>query len=236
MGAFGGVIKYPLPTLIAFVTLYLVISFLCPFTPFAKVKDKESLSESLGDVMEVLPESIPAINQQKEEPKAEPKISRPAEPAVQPTKTAPNGAPVILKTNRGWFKYLVLSFITCDIYALYETHRIAKEMNLCCEGDGQKTPGILKLIFFTIITCGFYAFYYCYALERRIQQTAYRKYGIMIGEGGGSVLFWITIGNLFCFIGSFITLHIIFKNMNILFTAYNAEQTAEMISSSQGGN
>ena len=62
----------------------------------------------------------------------------------------------LLKTNRGFWKYFFLGIITLGIYPLYIIHAFAKETNIACEGDGEKTQGLLVYILLGIVTSGIY--------------------------------------------------------------------------------
>lgn len=235
--SFKWMFKMCLPSLIAFIAFYLIVSLICPTIPLAKIKDAKSVTDSLGSIKDILPESKPAPVQPVEEPKPNKPAADKAAQNVQKPAPAMNTAagPVLLQTNRGVVKWFLLSLITCDIYALYQIHKMAKEMNICCEGDGRSTPGLIKLCLFTILTCGFYGIYYLYSLEDRIKANAPR-YGQNIPEGGGTILLWIFLGWWACLFGIFFAYHILFRNMNILFTAYNNEQMAAMNQSDiQGG-
>ncbi len=229
--------KISLPAMIAFIVFYLIVALICPTMPLAKIKDAKSMAESLADIKDILPESKPVSVQPEAEPRSNKPVANKAAQNVQKPAPAANTAagPIMLQTNRGVIKWFLLSLITCDIYALYQIHKMAKEMNICCEGDGRSTPGLIKLCLFTILTCGFYGIYYLYSLENRIKANAPR-YGQNIPEGGGTILLWIFLGWWACLFGVFFAYHILFRNMNILFTAYNNEQMAAMNQSDiQGG-
>ena len=121
--------------------------------------------------------------------------------------------------KRGLAGLIILSFITFGIYGLYWIYKLAKDVNLICEGDGKKTAGLLKYLLLGIITFGIYDFIWVYMLGDRLQDNA-QKYNITIKESGETVLLWFLLGS-FIIIGPFIALHIIIKNVNALADEYN---------------
>ena len=54
---------------------------------------------------------------------------------------------------------------------------LAKDTNEMCDGDGETTAGLLKLIVFTLITCTVYNYIWHYKLMNRIQNNA-ERYGV----------------------------------------------------------
>jgi protein-S-isoprenylcysteine O-methyltransferase Ste14 len=121
--------------------------------------------------------------------------------------------------KRGLAGYILLSIITFGIYALYWNYKLAKDVNLMCEGDGKKTRGLLACIFFGIITMGIYNLVWLYMLGDRLQDNG-PKYGITIKESGGTILLWSILGS-FIIVGPFIACHILIKNTNALADEYN---------------
>jgi hypothetical protein len=121
--------------------------------------------------------------------------------------------------ERGLGRYIIFSIITLSIYQLYWIYKIAKDVNVMCEGDGTRTSGLLKYFLLTLITFGIYHFFWLYVLEDRLQNNAPR-YNLTCKEGGGTVLLWSTLG-VFLIVGPFIALYIIIKNTNALAEAYN---------------
>lgn len=127
---------------------------------------------------------------------------------------------VMLKTDRSLLVYILLSIVTCGIYGWYFIYKLAKDVNTCCDGDGENTAGLLMLILLSIVTCGIYSYIWFYKLGDRLNKNAYR-YGMMFTENGTTVLMWQLFGVLLCGIGPFIAMHIIIKNTNALCAAYN---------------
>ena len=130
----------------------------------------------------------------------------------------------MIKTDRSLVMYILLSLITCGIYPLYFIYKIADDVNAMCEGDGEKTSGLLKYFLLTIVTCGFYPFYWYYKIGNRIQKNGPR-YGVSIQENGTTILLWQIVGALLCGLGPLIAMHILMKITNQLAMAYNVKST-----------
>lgn len=131
-----------------------------------------------------------------------------------------------ITTNRGLFKYIVFSILTCGIYGFFFIYSLAKDINTMCEGDDQKTGGLLAFIILSYVTCGLYTLYWRYKIANRLQENGVR-YGINFTENGTSVLLWDIVGMLLCGIGPFIAMNIIITNTNRLAKAYNRVHFAE---------
>ena len=131
-----------------------------------------------------------------------------------------------IKTDRSLVMYILLTIVTCGIYAYYFIYKLADDVNEMCEGDGQKTGGLIRYIVLSFLTCGFYSLYWEYKIGNRLQANAPR-YNISLQENGTSILLWYLVGMVLCGIGPFIAMHILIKNTNQLAMAYNvkAEQT-----------
>ena len=125
-----------------------------------------------------------------------------------------------LKDDRSLVVSILLTIITVGIYYFYFIYRLAKDTNIACADDGMNTRGLALYLVLSIITCGIYSLYWEYTLMERIAGNA-PAYGIEITEKGSTVLLWDVLGYITCSIGRFIALHIIIKNSNKLFHAYN---------------
>ena len=125
-----------------------------------------------------------------------------------------------LKDDRGLVSYILLSIITLGIYSYYFLYSIARDVNIACEGDGEKTPGLVAFILLSIVTCGIYAWIWYYKLGNRLAENAPR-YGLHFTENGTTILLWLVFGALLCCIGPFIAMHIMIKNTNAICAAYN---------------
>lgn len=133
---------------------------------------------------------------------------------------APVYVPRAKKTDRSLLMYILLSIITCGIYSWIFIYGLAQDANEVCDGDGQKTGGLVAFILLGYITCGIYQLVWWYKLCNRMAANAPR-YGLTFQENGTTFLVWQLFGALLCGIGPFIALHIVIKNMNALCAAYN---------------
>lgn len=70
----------------------------------------------------------------------------------------------LVSENRGIIKYIILSFITLGIYAWWYTHKLAQDMNVVCEGDGENTPGLLAYVLLSMVTLGLYSYWWQYKI------------------------------------------------------------------------
>ena len=125
-----------------------------------------------------------------------------------------------LKDDRGLISYILFNLITCGIYGYYFLYKMAHDVNIACEGDGQSTAGLVQFIVLSFITCGIYSWYWYYKLGNRLAANA-PKYGMNFQENGTTVLLWLLFGLLLCGIGPFIAMYILIKNSNMICNAYN---------------
>ena len=128
-----------------------------------------------------------------------------------------------LKTDRSLVLYILLGFLTCGIYQLYVFYTIMRDINVACDGDGKHTPGLLEFILFGILTCGIYDFYWFYSVGNRLADNAPR-YGLHFQENGTTLLLWMLIGSLLCFIGSYVGVYFLLNNVNAICSAYNQQR------------
>lgn len=131
-----------------------------------------------------------------------------------------NGNVRRLKDDRGLVSYILLTFITCGIYGYYFIYKLASDVNVACDGDGENTTGLAAFILLSIVTCGIYAWVWYYKLGNRLASNGPR-YGVTITENGTTVLMWQIFGVLMCGIGPFIAMNILIKNSNKICNAYN---------------
>lgn len=125
-----------------------------------------------------------------------------------------------LKDDRGLLSYILLTIITCGIYGYYFIYKMAHDVNIACEGDGEETSGLVAFILLSFITCGIYSWIWQYKLGNRLANNAPR-YGFSFQENGTTVLMWNLFGSLLCGIGPFIAMNILIKNSNNICGAYN---------------
>ena len=129
-----------------------------------------------------------------------------------------------LKTDRSLVLYILLGFLTCGIYQLYVFYTIMRDINVACDGDGRHTPGLLEFILFGILTCGIYDLYWFYSVGNRLADNAPR-YGLRFQENGTTLLLWMLIGSLLCFIGSYVGVYFLLNNVNAICNAYNQQHS-----------
>ena len=129
-----------------------------------------------------------------------------------------------LKTDRSLVLYILLGFLTCGIYQLYVFYTIMRDVNVACDGDGWHTPGLLEFILFGILTCGIYDLYWFYSVGNRLADNAPR-YGLRFQENGTTLLLWMLIGSLLCFIGSYVGIYFLLNNVNAICNAYNQQRS-----------
>ena len=102
-----------------------------------------------------------------------------------------------LKDDRGLASYIILSIITCGIYSYYFIYKMAHDVNIACDGDGENTSGLVAFVLL-----------YFFAIQ----------------ENGTTVLLWQIFGAFICGIGPFVAMHILIKNSNKICNAYNRAQ------------
>ena len=127
---------------------------------------------------------------------------------------------IMLKTDRSLLVYILLSIVTCGIYSYYFIYKLAQDLNIACDGDGETTSGLLMFIVLSIVTCGIYSWIWFYKVGNRLASNAPR-YGMNFTENGTTVLLWMLFGSMLCGIGPFIAMNIIIKNTNSICAAYN---------------
>lgn len=127
-----------------------------------------------------------------------------------------------LQTNRGLFKYIIFSILTLGIYGAYFLYKMAKDVNVACSGDGQKTSGLIPFIIFSVITCGIYSLVWEYKLANRLAENSSR-YGLNFQENGTTILLWYLLGSMLCGIGPYIAMNILIKNTNRICAAFNSQ-------------
>ncbi|WP_461815871.1 DUF4234 domain-containing protein [Faecalimonas sp.] len=132
-----------------------------------------------------------------------------------------------IKKKKFW-KILFLSFVTFGIYGVYILYKFTEDINKICDGDGKKSPNYIIVLLLSFCTCGIYAIYWWYRQADRLKKVS-SKYGVSIKETGKTILCWEIFGSLLFGLGMFVTLYIMFENMNRLALVYNCEKTSEEI-------
>lgn len=122
--------------------------------------------------------------------------------------------------RRSLLKLILLSIITCGIYAVIFWYQYSDDMNRICEGDGRHTQNFIVVVLLSFLTLGIYYYVWLYGVANRLADNA-PQYGANFNENGLTVLLWTTIGSMLCGLGPFIAMYILIKNMNVLAERYN---------------
>ncbi|MEZ3487217.1 MAG: DUF4234 domain-containing protein [Lachnospiraceae bacterium] len=126
---------------------------------------------------------------------------------------------------RSFWKYFLLSIITCGIYGIYFLYGYVKDLNKVCEGDGKESKNYIVVFLLSMITCGIYGLYWWYVQGERLYHAA-PKYNVKVREKGSSILIWELLGcTVMPGIGMFVATYIMFDNMNAIAKVYNDEIT-----------
>ena len=64
-----------------------------------------------------------------------------------------------LKDDRGLASYIILSIITCGIYSYYFIYKMAHDVNIACDGDGENTSGLVDFQSRRMVQLFFYGRY-----------------------------------------------------------------------------
>lgn len=124
---------------------------------------------------------------------------------------------------RNFWKYVILSFVTCGIYGVYILCGYVKDINRICEGDGQESNSYITVFLLTAVTGGIYGIYWWYIQSERLYRAAL-KYGIKLRENGKSILLWLIPANIIMLGGgTLIANYIMFDNMNLIAKIYNED-------------
>ena len=134
----------------------------------------------------------------------------------------PSGEKERLQEDRSLLIYILLTVVTCGIYSWYFIYKMAKDINIACDGDGENTGGLVAFVLLSFFTCGIYSWVWHYKLGNRLASNASR-YGLSFQENGTTVLLWLLFGSLLCGIGPYIAMYILINNANKICAAYNRE-------------
>lgn len=126
-----------------------------------------------------------------------------------------------LKTNRSWWKMILLSLITLGIYPIIAYSSIGEDVNLIASRHDGKSTMHYCLLFFVIapLTLGIGAIVWTHRISARIGKELMRR-AIPYSFGAGSFWGWCVLGSLIG-IGPIIYLHKLCKSMNLLCADYN---------------
>lgn len=121
----------------------------------------------------------------------------------------------------GFARFLVFSILTLGIYGFYTMYRLAKDMNVICNGDGKRSPNFFVVCLLSLVTCDVYGYYWYYMQAKRLYEAA-PGYGVTVKEKGSTILLWMTVGSLLFGLGPLIGFYKLFKNRNLIANQYNA--------------
>lgn len=125
-----------------------------------------------------------------------------------------------LNTNRKMASFIFFNLITCGIYSFFFLYSLANDVNIACEGDGQRTESIFGFIFLCSITCGFYSLVWQYSIANRLAENA-EQYGLHFQENGTTILLWASMNFVTLFMSSYMIMNILIRNTNRICAAYN---------------
>jgi len=133
-----------------------------------------------------------------------------------------NTAPVAqLKTNRGLFKFIVLSIITFGIYPLVFFYCLVEDINtIASRYDGKKTMNYLLMMWIVApLTLGIGAIVWEHRMCNRMARELYRR-RIPYSFSAADFWLWGVLGSLIL-VGPAIYLYKTCKTMNLLAAHYN---------------
>ena len=125
-----------------------------------------------------------------------------------------------MKTDRSLLTYILLTIVTCGIYALVFMFVMISDINEMLAQDGKHTPNIFMVWLLSLVTCGIYSFGWYYKLGERLGDNC-RVRGIHTSTNGANVLLWMILGSLFFGIGVFIGMYLIIDATNRLAVYHN---------------
>lgn len=117
--------------------------------------------------------------------------------------------------ERNVFSYYFLSVITLGIYTIVFWHKLAKDVNKLCEGDGKKTMKYVPAWFLNIPTLTIFSLIWKYKLTERLSDNA-ERYNLRFSESGG-----LTVAYSLTIIGMPVAHYLMIKNFNKMAKAYN---------------
>lgn len=126
-----------------------------------------------------------------------------------------------LKTDRSLLKFILLSIVTCGIYAIVFWSTVGDDINLMASRrDGQKTMHYCLMCFLVgPITCSIYTFIWFHKISQRIGDEA-RARGVATDFGSSTFWLWYILGSLII-VGPFIYLNKLCKAMNGAAQSFN---------------
>ena len=120
--------------------------------------------------------------------------------------------------QRSFITLFILGILTLGIYPIVFWHKLSKEVNVLCEGDGKKTMKYVFVWLLNIVTLGIFGLVWKCKLTNRLKENASR-YGLKFSESGALVVVLCTV--FFPIGGLFIAHCIMIKNFNAMGAAFN---------------
>ena len=133
----------------------------------------------------------------------------------------PYGVARLLRTDRSLVKFILLSIITCGIYAIVYWSILGDDINMVAtRRDGKKTMHFC-LVYFLLgpITCSIMMWIWYHSISERIGDEA-RARGINTDFGASTFWLWYVLGSLII-VGPFIYMHKLCQTMNMICDDYN---------------
>ncbi len=125
----------------------------------------------------------------------------------------------MVKTDRSFGAYFLLSILTGGIYGIWFLHRLAKDTNKICADDGKHTHGVAILVLLTICTLGIYPIFWWTNIADRTKQVGKRMNDYVPNEPS-KVLLWLAAG-LFLVFPALVGEYKVIENINEAAKAYN---------------
>ena len=134
----------------------------------------------------------------------------------------PNARPARqLKTNKGLFKLIILSILTCGIYPLVVMSVLSDDVNIVASRyDGKHTMHFCLLLFIVApLTLGIAGIVWYHRVSARIGNELARR-GIAYSFGAADFWLWNVLGSIIV-IGPLVYIHKLFRATNLMNGHYN---------------
>lgn len=125
-----------------------------------------------------------------------------------------------LRDNRNIISFFLLSYFTCGIYGIWFCYCWARDINIICHRDGQKTTGAFLFTVFTLLTLGIYPFYWTYRVANRLAGYCMTM-GLPCRINGKSTLITSILGIFLCGLPTLYALHLLFVTTNEMARYHN---------------
>ncbi len=119
--------------------------------------------------------------------------------------------------ERSVLSLLLFSVMTFGIYPIVFWHKVSKEVELLCEGDGKKTMKYVFVWLLNFITFGIAGIVWRAKLAQRLKDNAAR-YNLRFSESGALAACYDVV---VLFVGPIINRFILIKNLNAMGVAFN---------------